>query len=78
MFRFGSQNQYLNCIYVNNFKNPKGDTYMVPNNFALSDTQSVIVSLQQALVLIFHANSQETGPPKEFAHITVINMLWKS
>lgn len=57
MFRFGSQNQYLNCIYVNNFKIPKGDTYMVPNNFALSDTQSVIVSLQQALVLIFHANS---------------------
>lgn len=57
MFRFGSQNQYLNCIYVNNFKNPKGDAYMVPNNFALSDTQPVVVSLQQAPVLIFRANS---------------------
>lgn len=57
MFRFGFQNQYLNCIYVNNFKNPKGDVYMVPNNFALSDTQPVVVSLQQAPVLIFRANS---------------------
>lgn len=51
---------------------------MVPNNFALSDTQPVVVSLQQALVSIFHANSEETGPKKEFAHVTVINMLWKS
>lgn len=66
------------CIYVNNFKNLKGNAYMVPNNFALSDTQPVVVSLQQALVSIFHANSKETGPKKEFAHVTVINMLWKS
>lgn len=45
------------CIYVNSFKNLKVNAYMVPNSFALSDTQPVVVSLQQALVLIFHANS---------------------
>lgn len=50
------------CIHVNNFKNLKGKAYMVPNSFALSDAQPVVVSLQQALILIFHANSEETGP----------------
>lgn len=52
--------------------------YLVPSNFNLSNTQPVVVSLQQALVSIIHANSEGAGPIKEFAHVTVINMLGKS
>lgn len=55
----------------------KGNAYLVPSNFNLSDIQPVVVPLQQALVSIIHVSSEGAGLIKEFAHITVINMLGK-